>query len=373
MPLAISASLPFSTLRGGVENIEEIPTTVTEVYLAKRPENEVTEETFAVRQVQLPSERDIPAGHVIVQVLWVSADPAMRTWISPMKNNYVPPVQINAKMRSFGVGRTLTSTPSLKAGQIVTGMLGWCSAGVYNAKLLKVSPELPSQVSPSALLSAIGHTGLTAYFGLLRVGAARSLDTVLVSAAAGATGGVAVQIAKHVLGCRRVVGIAGGEAKCKYVRDVLGADECVDYKAPAFMKRLAAACPDGVDVYFDNVGGTTLEAALRLLRLGGRVVVCGAISTYNQKVKSGPRNYLVLITKRARMEGFIVSDYANQFDNALKDLAKWVAQRKITVREDVVQGIENAPTALVRLFNGKNIGKVVIKVQHHKLPRRSKL
>lgn len=328
----------------------------------QRPKTTIEKETFGTRQVHLPAADEVPGDCVLVRVLWVSADPAMRGWLSPATNSYVPPVKIGAAMRAHGVGRALTSAKGIPIGSLVTGQLGWRSACVMRANSLLVAPTLPTGVSSSVLLGAMGGTGLTAYFGLLRVGKPQAGEVVLVSAAAGATGGVAVQLARRVVGASRVIGIAGGPVKCAYVRDVLGAHECVDYKAEGFGKKLQAALPDGVDVYFDNVGGTVLENALRLLKKGGRVVLCGAISVYNEKERRGPRNYLALIAKRASMQGFIVTDYEKEFNAARKELAAWVQAGKITVREDVVEGLENAPNALRRLFEGRNIGKVVVRV-----------
>ncbi len=334
-----------------------LPTHATEVYLVQRPRTTIDDNTFGVRQVALPPVSD---GEVLVQVLWVSADPAMRGWLSTMRN-YVPPVPVGAHMRAFGVGRALTSARGVPVGSLVTGVLGWRSACVMKATSLVIAPSLPHGVEPSVLLGGLGVTGLTAYFGLLKIGSLTRGDTVLISAAAGATGGAAIQIAR-AQGAGRVIGVAGGPEKCTYVREVLGADACVDYKAPNYRAALRAACPEGIDVYFDNVGGVTLEEALRLMRRGARVVLCGAISVYNKTEYPGPRNYLALLTQRASMKGFIVTDFQSEFPRALKQMGRWINQGKITVREDVTEGLENAPAALARLFDGKNIGKVVIRV-----------
>eukprot|EP00171_Calliarthron_tuberculosum_P021570 IDg21570t1 len=318
------------------------PTTALEVYVARRPTTTIEKETFNTRRVSLPEPDKIPDGKVLVRVLWVSADPAMRGWLSPTKNSYVPPVQIGAAMRANGIGRALTGAKGVPIGSLVTGMLGWRSACIIPASLLSVAPELPRNVPMPALLGALGGTGLTAYFGMFRIGKVCAGDNVLVSAAAGATGGVALQIALRVIGARRVVGVAGGAVKCAYVRNVLGAHECVDYKAHDLNARLKEAMPDGIDVYFDNVGGVVLEAALRLLKRGGRVVLCGGISVYNDGVMRGPRNYLALIAKRAIMQGFIVTDYEKEFTNALTELVRWVRDGKITVRLDEVNGLARA-------------------------------
>lgn len=342
---------------------EETPQWSTEVFLAARPtKGIVPDEHFGVRRVSVPPASSLRPDEVIVQIFWASADPAMRGWISPSKRSYVPPVPLNAVMRAFCVGRTLTSASGVPRGALVSGSLGWRTVCVARVRSLTVAPALPAGVPASALLGVLGGTGLTAYFGLLRVGAPKRGDVVVVSAAAGATGGVVVQIAKRVLGCR-VVGIAGGEAKCEYVRDALGADACLDYRAGDLKRRLREAVGEkGADVYFDNVGGQVLEAALAVIRDGARVVLCGAISAYNNPGAPGPRNYVALIARRARMQGFIVTDFKEEFAEATRELAGWVGEGKIGVRQDVVEGIENAPKALVRLFEGRNIGKVVIRV-----------
>lgn len=343
-------------LFSGPRNVEPLPTHATEIYLVERPRTTINENTFGVRRVALPPVSD---GQVLVRVMWVSADPAMRGWLSTMRN-YVPPVPVGAHMRAFGVGRALTSARGVPAGSLVTGVFGWRSACVVKATSVQVA-SLPRDIKPSVLLGALGITGLTAYFGLLNVGSLARGDTVLVSAAAGATGGAAIQIAR-AQGAHRVIGVAGGPKKCAYVRDVLGADACIDYKAPNYRAALRAACPEGIDVYFDNVGGETLEEALRLMKRGARVVLCGAISVYNKTEYPGPRNYLALLTQRATMKGFIVTDFESEFPRALKQMTRWIGEGKITVREDVTEGLENAPAALARLFDGKNIGKVVVRV-----------
>lgn len=362
--MLVSASHPSQS---GADGLQDAPPSADEVYLVRRPMGCVDATTFAQRRVKLPLVSQVQPDSVLVRVEWVSADPAMRGWLSAAKNSYVPPVAIGAAMRAQGVGVALTSATGIAAGSTVTGLFGWRSACVMRASQLTMAPALPPGVPASALLGAIGITGLTAYFGLLRVGAAQATDTVLVSAAAGATGGVAVQLARHVVGATRVIGVAGGQRKCAYVREVLGADDCVDYKAGDFAKRLREALPHGVDLYFDNVGGAVLEAALRLLRQNGRVVLCGGISMYNEKEMRGPRNYLSLIARRGAMRGFIVTDYDDEFGSALQQLAGWVRDGKIAVTQDVVEGLENAPRALMRLFSGGNIGKVVVRVRHEKM------
>jgi len=326
-----------------------------------------------------------PAAPLLVRVLYLSVDPAMRGWMSAARS-YIPPVKLGAVMRAGAIGEVLAVHPAAAAaaaddgggaavpavGDLVSGTFGMCEFAAAAVKDVESLSWLPRHLSPALALGALGMTGLTAYFGLLRVGlpAGGRGETVLVSAAAGATGSVVAGIAKNVLGCR-VVGVAGGPAKCAYLRETLGVDAVVDYKAAAgsvaaLTSALAAACPAGVDIYFDNVGGPLLDAALRVLARRGRVVLCGAISQYNARERaagSGPAEYIQLLVKSARMEGFIVFDYAAEYAAARADLVRWHAEGKIGGRLDLVRGgVRVAPRALEMLFRGANTGKVVVEV-----------
>ena len=306
----------------------------------------------------------VPAGEpgaeeVLVRVLYLSLDPAMRGWMNEGKS-YIAPVGLGEVMRAGGVGRVVKSNdPTLAAGDLVVGITGIQDYVVSKAAgLRKIDP----QVAPlPRYLGALGMTGLTAYFGLLDIGQPKEGETVVVSAAAGAVGAVVGQIAK-IKGCR-VIGIAGGAAKCSYIVDELGFDAAVDYKNEDVRKALARHCPKGIDIYFDNVGGEILETALSLLARRARVIICGAISQYNSTTGMvGPRNYMSLLVNHALMEGFVVFDYADRYPEGMKALAGWTIEGKLKAREDVVDGLETFPETLLKLFRGENFGKLVIKV-----------
>ena len=299
------------------------------------------------------------AGEVLVRVLYLSLDPAMRGWMNAGKS-YVAPVGLGEVMRAGGVGRVVKSNdPTFADGDLVVGMTGIQDYVVSKAAgLRKIDP----QVAPlPRYLGALGMTGLTAYFGLLDIGQPKEGETVVVSAAAGAVGAVVGQIAK-IKGCR-VIAIAGGAAKCSYIADELGFDAAVDYKNEDVRKALARHCPKGIDVYFDNVGGEILETALSLLARRARVIICGAISQYNSTTgMAGPRNYMSLLVNHALMEGFVVFDYADRYPEGMKALAGWTIEGKLKAREDVVDGLDTFPETLLKLLQGENFGKLVIKV-----------
>jgi hypothetical protein len=307
--------------------------------------------------------RDILDGEVLVQVLYLSLDPAMRGWMNEGKS-YISPVAIGEVMRACGIGKVLVSqSPRFSVGDFVTGNIGvqeyWIGQADDKAtalfKIDRTTAPLPKY------LNALGMPGMTAYFGLLEVGQAKSGETVVVSAAAGAVGQSAGQIAKHK-GCR-VVGIAGGKEKCDFVVNQLGFDACIDYKHESVKDGLKTHCPDGVDIYFDNVGGDILDIVLTRINRKARIVICGAISQYNNTAPiKGPSNYMSLLVNRARMEGFVVFDYANRYGAAIADIAKWMREGSFKTREDIVQGLEKFPEALLMLFEGRNFGKLILQV-----------
>ncbi len=324
---------------------------------------------LAARPVGMPKRSDWrvveeaarePAdGEVAVKTLYLSLDPAMRGWMNEGKS-YIRPVEIDEVMRAGGVGVVVESkSPKFKPGDHVVGSLGVQSyATLKDKELTRVDKRLaPLPV----FLSALGMPGMTAYFGLLDVGQAKPGETVVVSGAGGAVGSVAGQLAK-IRGCR-AIGIAGGAQKCRFVVDELGFDACIDYKSEDVKKALRTHCPKGLDVYFDNVGGDILDAALANLARKARIVICGAISQYNstQGVK-GPSNYLSLLVNRARMEGMVVFDYAGRYADAAREMAGWMAQGKLKSREDIVDGLETFPETLLMLFKGENRGKLVLRV-----------
>jgi NADPH-dependent curcumin reductase CurA len=326
---------------------------------------------LAARPIGLPkrsdwqfTEKPVPEprrdGEVLAKVLYLSLDPAMRGWMNEGKS-YIAPVGIGEVMRAGGVGRVVASKHSgFAVGDYVSGLVGVQEyAALDGAQLIKIDPK----VAPlPTFLNTLGMPGMTAYFGLLDVGQPKPGETVVVSGAAGAVGATVGQIAK-IKGCR-AVGIAGGTAKCRYLVDELGFDAAVDYKAGDTRKNLRTHCPNGVDVYFDNVGGDILDLVLAVLRRHARVVICGAISQYNNTTPvKGPSNYLSLLVNRARMEGMVVFDYVDRFPQAARDIAAWIAAGKLKSREDIVEGLETFPETLLKLFSGENFGKLILKVE----------
>ena len=322
--------------------------------LAERPSGMVREGNFALEQTPVPEP---PAGGYLVRTLYVSVDPAMRGWLDD-RPSYVPPVRLGEVMRAGGLGQVVRSgDPRVPVGQLVQGPTGWQDYVLGGPGFVPV----PAGVPPELAMGALGMTGMTAYFGLFEVGAPRPGETVVVSAAAGAVGSLAGQLAK-IAGCR-AVGIAGGPGKCAWVAGELGLDACIDYHAEDVGRRLADTCPDGVDVYFDNVGGAILDAVLGHINLRARIVACGAISVYNAAAPApGPTRLNRLIVQRARMQGFIVSDYARSFDVARRAMGRWLAQGRLVSRSQVVDGLERTPAALCMLFTGANTGKLLVRV-----------
>jgi NADPH-dependent curcumin reductase CurA len=298
-------------------------------------------------------------GQVLVKILYISLDPAMRGWVNEGRS-YVPPVQIGEVMRAGTAGVVVESKSSkFAAGDHVSSWLGVQEYAVCDENaVFKVDV---SAAPLTTYLGALGMPGMTAYFGLLDVGAPKEGETVVVSGAAGAVGSVVGQIAK-LKGCR-VVGIAGGPEKCAWLVDELGFDVAIDYKGQDVPDALREHCPEGVDVYFDNVGGEILDAVLARLARGARVAICGAISQYNNlDSMRGPSNYMSLLVNRARMQGFVVVDYMSRYPQAIGEMAAWIADGKLIAREDVVEGFECFPEALQKLFAGENVGKLVLKV-----------
>ncbi len=324
--------------------------------LASRPVGLPTAENWDYAEEPIPEPGD---GELLVQNLYISLDPAMRGWMNDAKS-YAPPIGIGEVMRAGTAGRVVRSNnPRFSEGDHVSGWLGVQEYAVTNGDgLFKVDTDLaPLPV----YIGTLGMPGLTAYFGLLDVGDLEEGDTVLVSGAAGAVGSIVGQIAK-IKGCR-VIGIAGGPDKCTYVVDELGFDAAIDYQSEDVRKAIRRHCPDGVDVYFDNVGGEILDAALANLAMKARVVICGAISQYNNTGPvMGPSNYLSLLVNRARMEGFVIIDFAAGWGGAVKEMAGWYSEGKLISREDIVKGIENFPETLLKLFSGENNGKLVLQV-----------
>lgn len=328
----------------------------TRVLLASRPVGLPQRKNWKIETVDTS---DPGEGEFLAEVLYISLDPAMRGWINEGKS-YIEPVGVGEVMRAGGVARIIESRHrAFEAGDHVVGLSGaqkfWVSDG---QGVSKVDPAL---VPLQKYLGVLGMPGMTAYFGILEIGKITEGDTVLVSGAAGAVGAVVGQIAK-IKGCR-VIGIAGGEDKCRYITEELGFDGAIDYKSESLHRAVGNLCPKGIDVYFDNVGGETLDAALAQLRLNARVVICGAISQYNNTGPiKGPENYLSLLINRATMQGFIVFDFATKYAQAAREMSQWMADGRLQAREHIVEGLETFPETLLMLFDGSNQGKLIIKV-----------
>ena len=322
--------------------------------LRSRPKGMLKESDFELHETQVPTPAE---GQLLVRNRWLAFEPAMRGWIDD-KPSYMPPVPIGDVMRGMAVGEVVESKlEGYASGDLVTGMTGWQEWAIGDGGLRK----LPAGTDPRFALSVLGITGITAYFGLLEIGKPKRGDTVVVSGAAGATGSVVGQIAKR-LGCR-VVGIAGGREKCAWLTDKAHFDAAIDYKSDAVGARLDALCPDGIDVYFDNVGGPILDEVLARIARDARLVICGAISAYNaEQVPPGPRNYFRIVAQRARMEGFIVIDFLSRAGEAIQNLTDWVADGSIAWEADVQRGFENAPATLLRLYAGANFGKQLLEL-----------
>lgn len=324
--------------------------------LRRRPTGRVTPEDFELVEAPVPKAGP---GQAVARLLYLSLDPTNRIWISDA-DSYLPPVQIGEVMRGGGIARIVESqTPAYAVGDLVSGLTGWQDYVLLDGSVMVQKVPGTLGVPPQALLGALGVTGLTAYFGLLELGQPRPGETVVVSAAAGATGSVAGQIAK-IKGCR-VVGIAGGARKCAWLTEELGFDAAVDYKTPGWPERLGAACPNGIDVNFENVGGEIMDEVMARMNHGGRVVLCGLISGYNSGEPMRGRFDLVLV-RRLRVQGFIVLDFLPRFEEALTQLAAWYHAGTLRHRDTIVDGLENAPTALNMLFDGENVGKLLVRV-----------
>lgn len=327
------------------------------ILLAARPHGEIKKTDFELVEASMP---EIGEGEVLVESRYLAVEPAMKGWMEA-RVDYVAPLHIGDVMRGHGVGIVVESKhPKFAAGELVSGPLGWRRYLATDTKTIPLN-RVPAGVEPPAAINVLGLTGLTAYFGMLDIGQPKAGDTVLVSGAAGATGSVAGQLAR--IAGARVIGIAGGKDKCDWLVSELGFAGAIDYKSEDVDQRIAELCPEGLDVYYDNVGGEILDFALARLAQGARVVLCGGISRYNQTgAIPGPVNYFNLIYRRARMEGFIVSDYASRFGEAIEVLAKHLASGEMRHRETILQGFTELPQALMNLFTGGNMGKQLVEV-----------
>jgi NADPH:quinone reductase len=329
-----------------------------QITLAARPEGFPKESDFSLVESDVP-----PAGpgEVLVRTQWLSLDPYMRGRMSTARS-YAKPTELGEPMTAQAVGDVVESNdPRFAPGESVVGQLGWQEFAVARGGALrKLDPAL---APPQTALHVLGGTGLTAYFGLFDVGAPKPGDAVVVSAASGAVGQVVGQLAK-IAGCGPVVGLAGSPEKVADLTSSYGYDVGIDYKRDDVNAALKEACPDGIDVYFDNVGGSLSETIFRRLALGARIPICGQVSQYNlTEPELAPRNLGFLIVFRARMEGFLINDYAHRFPEGLRRLARWLAEGKLTYREDVTEGLENAPAAFIGMLRGENRGKTLVKLR----------
>ena len=329
--------------------------------LARRPTGPVKEDDFSFVEEPVPTPV-LDRQEVLLQNLWLGFDATQREWIKDQPG-YLPPVGVGEVMRASSVARVVRSSdPALPEGALVQGLYGWQDYAIARASDLIPPSILPPGVTPEMALAALGGTALTAWFGLTEVGALSSGKTVVVSAAAGATGSMAVQIA--TLRGARVIGIAGGPEKCAWVKS-LGAEDCIDHRRENIAARLAALCPAGVDIAFDNVGGAQLEAIIASIAEHGRVVLCGQIASYDtDDAPTGPRNLINLVYRRARMEGFLMLDFLHRAPEAFAEIGPWLASGALTWRSDVQEGFMDIPRTLVRLFQGGNTGKQLLRIDH---------
>src|SRR5690606_4592372 len=327
------------------------------IVLRERPVGKPTLDNFEIIEEEKPS---IKEGEMLLKAAYVSVDPYLRGRMTDAKS-YVPPFELNKPLQSGLVAEVVESLhPDFKPGDYVTGNLDWKEYQAANRKgLTKIEH---AEISLSAYLGVLGMTGLTAYLGLTEIGSPKEGETIVVSGAAGAVGSIVGQIGK-ILGCR-VIGLAGMDEKVNLLKDKFGFDEAINYKTTTDIKdAIAKAASDGVDVYFDNVGGDISDAVMVNVMQFGRVVVCGAISLYNEtEMPTGPRVQSLLVKNRILMQGFIVSDYAAKFPDAIKQLSQWLEEGKLTYSETLVEGFEQIPQAFIDLFEGKNTGKMVVKV-----------
>jgi len=329
--------------------------------LRSRPVGMIQESDF--ERVDVPVENPSD-GEFLVRNLYLAFEPAMRGWLNDVKS-YVPPVGIGEVMRASTVGQVVESKhDGFPVGTLVSGMLGWQEFALCDGKpgLMGTVRPLPPGVDPVLSLSALGGTGMTAYFGMLDIGKPREGDVVLVSGAAGATGSIAGQIAK-IQGATKVVGIAGGERKCNWLTQQAGFDAAIDYKSDDLRERLRKECPEGIDLFFDNIGGEILDQALLNMAQNGRIVLCGGISAYNEDdLPPGPKHYMQLVVRRCSMQGFILIDHFQRAGEALGNLSKWIEEGRLVHAEDIQEGFENTPKTFLRLFSGANLGKQLLKI-----------
>ena len=327
--------------------------------LRRRPDGIINENDLELVTEEIPENSE---GQILAKTIYFSLDPTNRIWMSDI-DQYMEPVELGDIMRAGGSLAVVeeSKAPHIKAGDIVQGGMhgGWQEHFIIPGEEAVAIP-VEESIPLTALISVLGFTGPTAYFGFLDIGKPKEGETVVVSAAAGAVGSIVCQLAK-IKGCR-VVAIAGNDDKCDWLKNDLKVDEVINYKKEPILESLKEKCPEGIDIYFENVGGETLDAALTLMNNYGRIPVCGLISMYNDWDTPGPKMFRNILMKRLTVKGFLVSDYLDRYSESLEALSKWMAEGKIQYRVDIVEGIQNAPTAVNKLFTGENTGKLVIKV-----------
>ena len=351
--LAIIHSNPYNALMAEIMN--------EQWRLRSRPVGMVKESDFELAQEPVPEPGE---GELVVRNCYIAFEPAMRGWLNDVRS-YIPPVGIGEVMRASTVGEVIASNhPDYAVGSMVSGMLGWQKYALTtgDAGPMGSLTKVPEGVAPQLMLSALGATGLAAYFGMIQVGEVREGDTVLVSGAAGATGSVAAQIAR-LKGASKVVGLAGGPTKCKWLVEEAGLDAAIDYKSENLSKRLREEFPDGISLFYDNVGGDILDEALLQMANFGRVVLCGGISAYNEEeLPPGPANYMQIVIRRLTVKGFILIDHFAQAGEAIGALLGWIGSGELVHAEDIQEGFENTPKTFFRLFEGQNLGKQLLKI-----------
>jgi NADPH-dependent curcumin reductase CurA len=326
--------------------------------LRKRPVGDITDDVLSLEEESVPEPSD---GEFLFRLNYLSLDPTNLIWMRDI-DQYMPPVELNAPMRGLVCGTVVKSRhPDYAEGGIVSGLGVWADYQIGTPQSMNLMGDT-RPVSVVDAFSTFGLVGPTAYFGLLDIGRPKEGETVVISAAAGAVGSIVGQIAK-IKGCR-VVGLAGTDDKCAWLADDLGFDVAINYRTKDVPKSLAAACPDGIDVYFDNVGGEILDACLKLMNVKGRISTCGLISQYNAtEPVPGPCNYAMIVMQRLRVEGFIVLDFADRYPEAIAALGQWMAEGKIKVRSEIIDGLENALQTVKKLYTGANTGKLMIRVK----------
>lgn len=329
------------------------------ILLAKRPVGLPTEDVYAYDEVEIPR---LAEGQALVRNLYLALDPAIRGWMNDSKASYMPPIELGAPVRSGNVSQVVESRiPGIEPGQVYQTLAAWEEYSVLDARGFHGRVETEPGVSLRSALHLFGGSGLTAYFGVLDVGQPKPGETVVVSAASGSVGSLVGQIAKNV--GARVVGITGSAEKARWLVDELGFDAAIDHRSEDLRVALKTHCPKGVDVYFDSVGGEMLDTVLSRIQVGARVVLCGAIASINAtNQSSGPRNYVHLIAKRGRMQGFVTIDYMKRYPEARAAIAAWVREGRLRYHEDVTKGLRSAPTSFLRLFDGTHRGKLLVEL-----------